>query len=202
MQKIHMTLVLAISLLALTACGPTQEAPTTASTTPVQAQVATPPAPEATTTRQSTPTDTASPIDPCELLDRAEIQAVGFTEYDVGEPYSGIGVPLGLGEASKCQWEIGNPKAQFHERLYLYLFQLGPDETTESAYEGQLRRMQNTIPIETLGDAAAYSQTSQTLLMRDGELLIYLRADADDLTGEVDFQAGLETLAQLILERA
>jgi hypothetical protein len=194
-------LLLPASLLLLNACGQAQETPRVRSTDTAQAQEAATARPDRPSTQLPSPERTPASIQPCELLDKSEIQAIGFTEHEVGEPLPGTGVPLGLGEAENCQWEIGDPHAQFHERLYVYVFRLGPNETAESAFEGQAGRMQDTTVTSRLGDQAAYSETSQALLVRDGELLIYLRADVS-ASGDVDIREALISLAEIILGRA
>ena len=137
--------------------------------------------------------------DACNLLEPADIEAAAFDEFAVGEPQPGNEVPLFLGEANSCAWELGNPGADFRERVYLYVFDLG-DENPDSAFEGQARRMSNAAePSESVGDRAMYSQRTASLLVLDDGFLFYLRADKLGPTEETE--AKVIELARVVLKR-
>lgn len=195
-DKILIGLVLVLSLAA---CGGAVS-PTASAPEPTDV----PEAPQATV--EVVPTEIPTSSVPtfndqaCTLLDPGDIEAAALDEYTVGEPREGNDVPLGSGEASSCQWEFGNPDAQFHERLYLYVFKLEAGENPDSAYETNARRMFNGIdPSTSIGDQAIYDERTRALLVLDDGFLFYIRADK--LRSDPETQEKVIGLAQLVLER-
>jgi hypothetical protein len=138
--------------------------------------------------------------DACAFFEPADIEAAALGEFPVGEPHAGNDVPLALGEANSCSWEFGNPEAQFHERLYLYVFKLEAGENPENAFDGQARRMSNANePTTSIGDRTVYSQRTGSLLVLEDGFLFYLRADTLNATEETEDK--VIELAKLVLER-
>jgi hypothetical protein len=153
-------------------------------------------------TEEPKPTEGAPSFnqDVCSLLEPADIEAAALDEFPVGDPHPGNDTPLFLGEANSCAWEFGNPNAQYHERLYLYVFKLGANEDPESAFDGQARRMSGARePSMTIGDRAMYAEDFSSLLVLDEDFLFYLRADKLSPTEEIEGK--VIELAKLVIAR-
>lgn len=195
-------------VLGLAACGEAASPTTSAAEATDVPEAADVPevtqAPQATVEEPATaiPTNSAPSFNDqaCTLLDPGDIEAAGLDEFPVGEPREGNDVPLGSFEANSCQWEFGNPNAQFHERLYLYVFKLGAGENPEAAYDELARRMFNgTDPSTSIGDRAIYDERTRALLVLDGGFLFYI--NADKLRSEPETQEKVIGLAKLVLDR-
>ena len=189
-------------MLSVAACGQAVS-PTTNVAEATEAPEATQ-APQATLEELATAIPTTSApsfnYEACKLLDPGDIEAAALDDFPVGEARESDDVPLGSGEASSCQWEFGNPNAQFHERLTLYVFKLSEGENPESAFEAQARRMSNaTEPSTSIGDRAVYSERTAAILVLDDGYLFYLRADKPVVTPET--QDKVIGLARLVLDR-
>ena len=147
------------------------------------------------------PEPTAEEVAPaynaCEMLTQAEIEAAAFRDFPTGQGQPGTDTPFTRGEAISCRWEVGNPDAQFHERLILYIITLnGADPNT--AYEDQAGRLSRAEERSGIGDRAAYEDRSGFLLVLDGDFLFLLRAD---LLNADDIGAKIAELARLVISR-
>jgi hypothetical protein len=203
MRKLVMVLVV---VLALSACGGGDEAtPDQMQEEPQVGEQAQDPEPtmEEMPTEVPPPTESAPSYntDACSLLEQADIKAAAFYDFPVGEPGGTFtDVPLGVGEADSCSWEFGNPNSQFHERLYLYVFEMGPGEDPEDLYEDNERRMfEPREPTESIGDRAMYSENTNSILVLEDGFLFYLRADTSFADEETEGK--VIELARLVLER-
>lgn len=139
----------------------------------------------------------APAYNPCELLTQAEIEAAAFRDFPVGEGRPGTDAPFSRSEAVSCAWEVGNPDAQFHERLYLYIITLNGADPN-AVYEDQASHLARAEDRAGIGDRAAYENRSGFLVVLDGDFLFLLRADLLNLDG---IEAGVIELAQLIISR-
>lgn len=186
------TLFILVLILALSACAsdPAQsaeEAPADEAEAPLVEDQ-----PEAT--EEEAP---AATYNPCEMLTLAEIEAVAFRDYPVGQPNPGTDTPFSLDEALSCRWEIGNPDSQFHERLSLFIMTLNGADAN-AAYEKNIGRLNGAEERPGIGTRAAYQDRSGYLVVLDGDFLFLLRADL--LNGD-GIEARLTELAQLLIAR-
>ena len=133
----------------------------------------------------------------CEMLTQAEIEAATFRDFPVGQGQPGTDTPFTRGEAVSCKWEVGNPDAQFHERLTLYIITLNGDDPN-TAYEDQAGRLSRAEDRSGIGDRAAYEDRSGFMVVLDGDFLFLLRAD---LLNADDIEAKLTELARLVISR-
>ncbi len=145
-------------------------------------------------TEEETP---AASYNACEMLTQAEIEAAAFRDFPVGEGRPGTDAPFSRSEAVSCAWEVGNPDAQFHERLYLYIITLNGADPN-AVYEDQASRLARAEDRAGIGDRAAYEGRSGFHVVLDGDFLFLLRADLLNLEG---IEAGVIELAQLIISR-
>jgi hypothetical protein len=133
----------------------------------------------------------------CELLTIADIEAAAFRDYPVGEGQSATDTPFTRGEAVSCLWEVGNPDAQFHERLHLYIITLNGQDPVD-AFEENAARLAKSKEIAGIGDRAAFEDRSGFLVVLDGDLVFLLRADLLNADGLVD---PLTELAKQVISR-
>jgi len=92
---------------------------------------------------------------------------------------------------------VGDPEAQFHERLHLYIITLDGEDPS-AAFDGQVGRLIRAEERSGVGDRAAYASSSGILAVLDGDFLFLIRASFD--TSE-DGEAKLTELAQLVISR-
>jgi hypothetical protein len=190
---VRATPIIMIFVLLLSACAsdPTADEsdPATVDTGPESAERL----PEPT---QEEPAPAAT-YEACNMLTQAEIEAVAFRDYPAGEGQSGTDAPFTLGDAVSCSWEVGDPDAQFHERLSLYIIALNGKDPL-AAYEENAGRLARSEEITGLGDAAAYEDRSGFMVVLDGDFLFLLRADLLNADGLLD---PLTDLARLVISR-